>query len=303
PTLPGENLDALVAPPPPMPMYAPPGTTRPLTAQAVPETQARQRPTGDYAIIGVLDGPNGPGSGFFLTTEGIVVTTRYVVGARESMTVEMEAGNRQIAQVVRSFPDLDVALLKTDQAVRTLLPLAVGDPLAENTGIVIVPYQLDRVYGRRRETGRSLAPHLFPTDIVQVPDAGGEPVFNERQMVVGMMTRNISSSSAYVYGVHIAAVQRCLDVYHYELRSVQNRVYCSSCGYASAAATVGGYYCETCGTVMPHARDQVRAQTPNMASFYGENTNAPCTQCGARAGFYDGLCLRCGRAGDPTRPA
>jgi hypothetical protein len=124
-------------------------------------------------------------------------------------------------------------------------------------------------------------------------------VLNDRQYVVGMITRNISSSSSYVYGVHFAAVRRCLDIYNYELRSVQNRVYCTACGYASAAVTVGGFYCESCGTVMPHARDQTRAQTPNMASLYGENTHLACTQCGARVGFYNGLCLRCGRAGEP----
>jgi hypothetical protein len=294
-TLPG-IADAMIAPPPPAPVYEPPGTTRPLTSPPLAQPQPSQ---GDYYIVGVFDGPNGPGTGFFLTTDGIVATTRFVIGARESVTVEMEPGVRQVGQVLRSFPDMDVALVKVDQGVRELLTLSPLDDIPENAGLLVIPYRADRVYGRRRETGRSMAPHLFPTDMVQLPDAGGGPVFNDRQQVVGMITRNISSSSAYVYGVHIAAVRRCLDIYRYEQRSVQDRLYCTSCGYASAAATVGGFYCEMCGTVMPHARDQTRAQTPNMASWYGENTFAACTQCGARVGFYDGLCLRCGRAGEP----
>lgn len=301
PTLPG---DTSALPPPPAPVYVPPGTTRPTTTQVAPpqtQTQPAAITRGDYYVVGVYDGPNGPGSGFFLTMDGIVVTTRYVVGARETMTVELEPGVQQIARIVRSYPDMDVALLKVDVQVRDLLALSPFDNIPENAGILIMPYRRDRIYGRRRETGRTLAPHLFPTDITQIPDAGGGPVFSERQQVVGMITHNISSSSAHVYGVHIAAVRRCLDIYNYELRSVRDRVYCTSCGYASAAATVGGYYCESCGTVMPHARELTRAQTPSMASFYGENTHAACTNCGARVGFYDGLCLRCGRAGDPGR--
>lgn len=300
PTLPGE-AQALVAPPPPAPVYTPPGTQRPVFAQTSTMPVPQQPAAADYYVVGILDGPNGRGSGFFLTLDGMVVTTRFVVGARETVTVEFERGNRQIAQVLRSFPDVDVALLKTDQSVRQLLTPAPAGNIADNTPITILCHNQDNALGRRRETGRALAPHLFPTDITRLPDAGGGPVLNDRQMLVGMITRNISSTSAYVYGVHLAAVQRCLDIYNYELRSVQNREYCSACGYASAAATVGGFYCESCGTVMPHAQNQTRAQTPSMASLYDDNTYLACTQCGARAGFYNGLCLRCGRAGDPAQ--
>jgi hypothetical protein len=298
-TLPGQ-ASALIAPPPPAPVYVPPGTNRPAYTQAVPTTPPQAPLTvRDYYVVGIIDSPNGRGSGFFLTNAGILATTRYVVGSRETVMVEFEPGHQQVAQVIRSFPDMDVALLKVDQPVRDLLPASPFDDIPDNTPITIMSYRQDKFAGRKRETGRTLAPHLFPTDILQVPDAGGGPVLNDRQYVVGMITRNISSSSAYVYGVHIAAVRRCLDIYNYEVRSVQNRVYCTSCGYASAAATGGGYYCESCGTVMPHARNLTRAQTPSMASLYGENTQPPCTQCGARAGFYNGLCLRCGLAGDP----
>lgn len=299
PTLPGQ-AEALVAPPPPAPVYVPPGTNRPANTQIAPAASVQaQAGVRDYYVVGIIDGPNGRGSGFFLTPDGIIVTTRYVVGARETVMVEFEPGHQQVAQVIRSFPDMDVALLKVDQRVRDVLPASPFDDIPDNAPISIMAYRQERFVGHKRETGRTLAPHLFPTDIIQVPDAGGGPVLNDQQYVVGMITRNISSSSSYVYGVHITAVRRCLEIYNYELRSVQNRVYCTSCGYASAAATVGGYYCESCGTVMPHARDMTRAQTPSMASLYDENTLPHCTQCGARAGFYNGLCLRCGLAGDP----
>jgi hypothetical protein len=295
PTLPGET-SALIAPPPPAPVYAPPGTTRPVTAQAIP---AQAQPgIRDYRVIGIMDGPNGRGSGFFLTTDGIVATTRYVVGNHETVMVEFEPGHQQVAQVLRSFPEIDVALLKVDQTVRNLLPMSPISDIPDNTLLTIMAYGQNNSGGRKRETGRALAAHQFPTDILQVPDAGGGPVLNDQQYVVGMITRNISSSSAYVYGVHIAAVRQCLNTYQAELRSAPNRVYCSSCGYASAAAVMGGFYCESCGTVMPHAQNLTRAQTPGMAALYGDS-QPPCTRCGARAGFYNGLCLRCGLAGDP----
>jgi hypothetical protein len=255
------------------------------------------------SVVGILDGPNGRGSGFFLTNTGIIATTRHVIGARESMTVELEPGRQATARVLRSFPDRDVALLYLEQANGAVLPAIPGDNIPDNTRLLVMSYQAQRVQGRRRETGRTLAPHLFPTDILQIPDAGGAPVLNEQQHVVGMITRNTSSSSAYLYGVHIAVVQRCFSTYNYELQQVAQRVYCTSCGYASAAATIGGFYCEMCGTVMPHAQNQRRVQTPQMAaSFYGENSPYACQHCGSKAGYYDGVCLRCGHAGDPNQP-
>jgi hypothetical protein len=300
PSLPDEKISALVAPPPPTPVYVPPGTIRPTTT---PEIAAPAAPPmkQDYYVVGILDGPNGPGSGFFLTVDGLIVTTRYVVGARESVTVELEPGRQVVGQLLRSFPDIDVALIQVRQPVRDLLPLSPFDDIPANAALMVMPYQRDKLAGRRRDTGRALAPHFFPTDILQVSDAGGAPVFNDRQQVVGLITRNISSSSAYVYGVHIAAVRRCHAIYQHELRSVQNRVYCASCGYASAAATVGGFYCECCGTIMPQARDQTRQHTYSMAALYGENTHPPCPHCGAQIGTYQGTCLRCGRQSDLMR--
>ena len=300
-TLP-ESENPLVVPPPPTPIYVPPSreSRPPAPPPVIPEQSAPAQPVKHLEVVGILGGPNGPGSGFFLTSDGIIVTTRYVIGPADHMTVELEAGHQLSVPVIRSFPEIDVALLNMSQTVSALAPVSPVEEIPENAPITIMSYGKSQISGRRRETGRTMAAHLFPTDIVQLNDAGGGPVFNDRQQVVGMITRNISSSSAYVYGVHMAAIRRCLDSYRYEINSVADRVYCTSCGYASAVASEGGFYCECCGTVMPRAQNQLRAQTPYMAALYGENSYTPCTVCAARVGFYEGLCLRCGQAGDPT---
>jgi ribosomal protein L40E len=82
------------------------------------------------------------------------------------------------------------------------------------------------------------------------------------------------------------------------MQAQQNRVYCHSCGGVSRAAAAGGFYCEICGATMPFAEDHQRISTPQMAMFYQENDPTTCTNCGARAGFHNGLCLRCGVAGN-----
>lgn len=312
----------LVRPQPPAPVFQPPGVTltpaigaetvpiqppvyqKPvtgtLTMPSVPQNlftpvAAQQNATAAYQIVGISGGSNGPGSGFFISKDGLIATTRFVIGGLESVTVETETRRQMPGQVVRSFPDLDIAFVYINQPITDLLPVSPFPSIPDNAPITALTHGGKMVAGRKRETGRAIAPHLFPTDIVQVPDAGGCPIFDERYYLVGMLTRNISSSSSYVYGIHISAIRRALDLFYSEMRATNQRMYCHSCGFVSHAAGSGGHYCENCGSTMPHAANVQRFPTPQLTMFYAENNPTACPHCYARAGFYNGLCLRCGR--------
>lgn len=288
-------------PPPPAPVYEPPHSTpaqpaQPASYPSFSDTppQSSQR----YNAVGVIANDQRRGSGFFITDNGLIATTRTVTGAQEHLMVELEPGAQMPGRVVRSFPEMDVALVYVEQAVSDLLPFSPFADIPANTAITITPWQQPPVNGLRRETGRTLAPHLFPTDITHNSDGGGAPVFDERQALVGMITRNISSSSAHVYGVHLAAIRRCVDTFLLEMRANGQRMYCANCGFASAVAASGGYYCEACGAIMPHAQNQSRVFSATMTRYYHENHPVACSVCGAQAGFNEGRCLRCGQAGE-----
>lgn len=325
PPTPNSPDNPLVKPKPPTPVYQPAGVVLSSPQpQPVSPPPVYQQPLAStlnvppilaglttpqpafsaaYHLVGIIDGPNGRGSGFFISKDGLAATTRFVVGGRDTVTVELGTQRQIIGRVVRSFPDLDIAFVYTGQPVNDLLPISPFPSLPDNAPITVLTYSGQMVTGRRRETGRALPPHLFPTDIVQVPDAGGGPVFDEHHYLAGMLTRNISSSSAYVYGVYINAIRRCLEQFYNEMRATNQRVYCQSCGYVSQAGGAGAYYCENCGTTLPHAVEVNRFPTPQLAAFYAENNLVTCPHCYARAGFHNGLCLRCGRGEKTTNPA
>ena len=271
---------------------------KPVTGPLVPENQAM---TPSYHIVGILNGPNGPGSGFFVARNGMIVTTRYVVGGMESVIVELETRRQIQGRVVRSYPDMDIAFVYIEQPVNDLLPVSPFPTIADNAPLNGITHGGVMVSGRKRETSRSMASHWFPTDIDHLPDAGGCPVFDERHFVVGMLTRNDTNMAAYVHGVYISAITRCLDNFFQEMQTHRDRIYCHSCGNVSRAAVAGAFYCESCGTTMPFAENIQRVSTPQMAVYYQENNPAACTNCGARVGFHNGLCLRCGVAGSPSR--
>jgi S1-C subfamily serine protease len=294
-------------PPVQVPVYQQPAAPNPppiFTPVSTPPAPmpAAQSQSAAYQVVGIIGGPNGPGSGFFISKDGLVATTRFVIGGLENVTVETETRRQFQGRVVRSFPDLDIAFVYIEQPVNDLLPITPFPAIPDNAPITALAHGGKMVAGRKRETGRAIASHLFPTDVVQVPDAGGCPVFDERYYLVGMLTRNISSSSAYVYGIHIGTVRRCLEAFYNEMRASNQRAYCHSCGFVSQAGGAGSYYCENCGSVMPHAANVNRFPTPQTMMYYAENNPVTCPHCYARAGFYNGSCLRCGK-GEKQSPA
>jgi hypothetical protein len=257
---------------------------QPITLQQAPTT------------LGIYDGPNGHGTGILVTRDGLIATTRYVVGGTTQLTVDLQDGRQIPGNVVRSFPKFDIALLKAPLQVGTLLHVAQTQNVPENASIVAVAHPGDGLRGSRRVTRHRTESHWFPTTINYLLDAGGNPVFtlNDR-LLTGLLTRNLSRSSGYFYALHISQVYQCVQQYLQEKQqSVVQTIYCTSCGSLSRAPAQNAYYCEFCGSTHDYALGMSRYPQEHLLRFYGEGTQPACPNCDSRAGFYDGECLRCG---------
>ncbi len=275
------------------PAPPPPPTSMPEMAVAA-VMAAPPRPTTRYRLAGVIGGANGPGTAFFVSAEGLLATTRYVVGGLERVTIELEPGQQTTAQVVRAFSDTDLALLQLTNVAGDLFPITPYPRVPDESPLIATSYNGQQVRGKQRPTKRIMAQHWIPTDFKKLPDAGGAPLFDAQNYLVGMLTKNSSRSSGYLFGVHINAVRRLTELYLNEISGV-SRAYCSNCGAASRAFAAGYFYCEVCGSVSPQARQFAR--TP-QADPFAEVSSMRCIHCGAQVGFHGGRCLRCGRSPD-----
>ncbi len=259
------------------------------------QPQATAMPVqGVQRTVGIYGGPNGNGTGFFITMDGIVATTRYIVGGNENVTVAFHGGQQLPAQPIRAYPEYDLAFLRVNVQVQQLLPVSNTPTIAENAQIIAVSHDGQNLNGNRRQTSGRVAEGWFPTTIKSsaIPDAGGHPVFSQNYLV-GMLTRNASRTSGMVSGLHISMIYRLLEQFMQDAQRAQ-RTYCIDCGFASQAQQFGAFYCEVCGGVLPSAREVNRFPQPNMGRLYGEEISKPCPNCQSRAGFYDNQCLRCG---------
>ncbi|MCC6613282.1 MAG: hypothetical protein IT320_07370 [Anaerolineae bacterium] len=251
-------------------------------------------------IVGVYNGPNGPGSGFFIAPQmGLLATTRFVTGGMERMTIELQPGRQLPGYVVRSFPDVDLALIRVEYGPGTTLPVTPLPRVPDNAPLLVAPYQRPIASGTQRATKRALAAHWVPTDFTAWEDVGGAPLFDSNYYLVGMATQNTARNSGHYFVLHIAAIRARADAYLAEAQA-ESRAYCPTCGSGSKAGVMGFFYCETCGGVMPTARHVQRFQVPQAEALY-ETSRIRCTRCGAQVGFHGGRCLRCGQPPE-TRP-
>jgi hypothetical protein len=292
------GVQSIHAPPVQQPPAAPAfgGAINPGAQGAIP-TPPRPitpEPPRRYHACAVIGGPNGPGSAFFIAREGLLVTTRYVVGGMETVMIELGETRQQVTgRVLRSFPQYDLAFIYVEMLVEELMPITPLPAVPDNTPLIVMSWNGTVVRGIRRPTRRTLGPQWFPTDITEPPDAGGCPIMDDRQYLMGMLTRNTTSNSNHCYGLHIAAIRQCLETFRQE--TTTQRLYCPHCGSYVQAPVNGGHYCEACGAVTPRSENLVRVPNPQTARFYAEFSTMACIHCNAQAGFYNGTCLRCGR--------
>jgi hypothetical protein len=250
--------------------------------------------------VGILDGPNGRGTGFFIARDGLIATTRYVVGGEERVTVELMGGQRIEGRVVRSFPDIDLAFVQANVQLAHLLTITQNPVLPDNIALIAVTHTGDALRTSKRATKSAFAQHWIPTVINHLLDAGGNPIFVDGQQnaLVGMLTKNAGRANGYMFGLHVHKIYQMLEQYMQEKqRSIgKSTSYCNSCGIQSHAPSYGGFFCENCGSTLSYAVDVRRYPQPNLSALYGENLQRPCPNCASQVGFYNGKCLRCGFA-------
>ncbi|MDQ7035477.1 MAG: serine protease [Anaerolineae bacterium] len=236
------------------------------------------------------------GTGFFVTREGLIATTRYIVGGEQNIKVELLDKRVIDALVVRSFPEYDLALLQVNAKLDHLLSVSQSPNLPDNAPIIAVTHSGQGLRSTKRTTRHQTAIHWFPTLINHLKDAGGNPIFTGTDnLLVGMLTKDARRSSGYMYGLHISKIYQCVKQYHQELSQLTgNSAYCPACGIMSRAPAFGGNYCEHCGNTLPASLDINRRPQPHLIALYGEAAHQPCPNCGSQAGFYKKDCLRCG---------
>ena len=248
-------------------------------------------------VVGIHGGANGWASGVFINREGLLATTSYAVGSAEAVSIAIDGARQVSGRVIRRYPLFDLALITTP--VRLEKRLAVAPPAALGTGKVISAWGYHGIRLRAaltRDEG-SAASHWLATTIlpIQMPDAGGNPLYDDQGQLLGILTRNLDRAGN-AYAIKATFIRTLADQLGHDRQLMPDVGYCPCCGALTRAQIFGGRSCETCGARLTRGDrlPYVPPQTDKLLQLHGETQNRPCPNCAARVGFYRDRCLRCG---------
>jgi serine protease Do len=148
--------------------------------------------------------PRGVGSGFILTSDGLIMTNAHVVDGADEVIVTLTDKREFKARIVGADKRTDVAVVKIEA---TGLPaVKVGDVSRLKVGEWVMaigsPFGLENtvtagiVSAKQRDTGDYLP--LIQTDVAINPGNSGGPLINMRGEVVGINSQIYSRSGGYM---------------------------------------------------------------------------------------------------------
>ena len=177
-----------------------PSTASPLSLRGSASAQPVKISEAVGAVVLVLSG-GGHGSGFLVSTDGMLVTAEHVVGSDKYVKIRWSDGLEGVGEVIRTDKRRDVALIKTDPRGRQPLALRREAPQPGDTvfaiGAPIDPKLQNTVTRGVVSANRILDGFSFiQSDVTVDPGNSGGPLLDEQGRVLGFTDKGLRSAEA-----------------------------------------------------------------------------------------------------------
>lgn len=200
-----------------------------MTKKVVVHPRVAWNPFGD-----ALDGSSaqkqddvGGGSGFFVSSDGLIVTNRHVVRNKQvEYSVMTQDQKTYPAKIIALDPVLDLALLKVDVHETSFLPFGDSDTLRVGQAVIAIGNTLDafqntvtkgivsglnRVVVAGSALNSELIESAIQTDAAINPGNSGGPLIDLDGQVVGVNTAVSEDAQSLGFALPINAVKRSVE--------------------------------------------------------------------------------------------
>jgi len=238
------------------------------------------------------DVPQGEGSGFVWDSQGDIVTNDHVVEGADKLQVTFADGATLDAQLVGTDPNGDIAVIKVNRQLVTLVPVEVGDVQQLKVGERVIaignPFGFagTMTQGIVSALGRSIPgvtgfsiPEAIQTDAAINPGNSGGPLLNERGQVVGVndqIQTQSGGSSGVGFAIPIDIVQRIVPAliqaghYAHPYLGIEGENYTLAWAQALGfPANAKGAYVQSLVTGSPAERAGLRAGSQDTTILLG----------------------------------
>lgn len=145
------------------------------------------------------------GSGFFVSSDGILITNSHVVKDAESITISTMDGSQARGKIIAIDPQNDLAILKSEKPFNLTKCLPIGRFRQSKIGddIRIIGYPLVDILGNRprvtegiisSDVGMLNNPTRFQVSASIQPGNSGGPIITRDLSVIGVATEKLSDS-------------------------------------------------------------------------------------------------------------
>jgi S1-C subfamily serine protease len=158
------------------------------------------------AVVFITNGKSF-GSGFFVSSDGLILTNEHVVAGSESVRVVLHDGRKVTAKVLeRGGDQVDVALLKAPLMDSPALPLSGLAEIRVGSWVGSVGHGRGAVWTFNSGMVSNIYPDgekrpLFQTQIPLNPGSSGGPIFDRHGRTVGLVVAGIENASSLNFGI------------------------------------------------------------------------------------------------------
>jgi S1-C subfamily serine protease len=135
--------------------------------------------------------PGGSGSGFLVSDDGLMITNHHVVGAAKVVRLRWPDGGETVGEVLRSDPQRDVALIRTQPGGRPALGLR-HTPVQQGETVFAIGSPLGAEFQNTMSKGivSALRNHqgsnYIQSDVMVNHGSSGGPLLDETGRVIGL---------------------------------------------------------------------------------------------------------------------
>lgn len=151
----------------------------------------------------------GHGSGFVISPDGYIITNYHVIENNNNIVVQLNEKLSLKAEVIKTNPEFDLALLKIDS--KDLLPIALGNSENIDIGeeVIAIGTPAELSYGQTVSKGivsgkRKLEEHIYiQTDASVNGGNSGGPLINQKAEVIGIVSRKRYDKEGIAFAIPI----------------------------------------------------------------------------------------------------